>query len=482
MADTRKQTVERVKSHLTLMALVMAGVLVAAGVLWVKNLYAIGRCSYGFFSVGFCAQGVFSIGIVSVGVFSVGVISFGVFSFGLLAVALLLGWPWCLIDRLLKRHSVRLSLVLVAVIGVCAGGLMHLLNQTVLRDYLDRQIGYATYSSEYVEKNRGKVIVEIPEVYELANIIIAISDHGQSSFQVHREGDYYEKVMNHFGSFTSYPIIAEHVYSQQWSRYLGFRTNSYGYLFDGDDIKPSRIRRKSSWRDTFKPRIDFVEDFARASMFRDFYRDNNSYYRQQIDKYNREVPIRQMWQWLEQRFPVTYDCYRVVLSPLIKGTHNTQYFEGNNFRETVMFVEMGPILEGEIDDTKRMLTARIVFTEIDHNYVNPVTDQFRGRVNKVFAGLNVWNRQDSYRSPYLTFNEYMTWAVFMLYCHDTLTQEELLQEVNDRVVNTMVNSRKFVRFREFNEKLLQLYQEQGEVQTIIELYPKILDWAETLQE
>jgi hypothetical protein len=351
-----------------------------------------------------------------------------------------------------------------------------------LRDYLDRQIGYATYSSEYVEENRGKVIVEIPEVYELANVIIAISDHGQHSFQVHREGDYYEKVMKHFGSFTSHQIVEEHVFTQEWSRYLGFRTNSYCYVFDDDDIKPSRIRRKSSWRDTFRPRIDFVEDFARASRFRDFYRDNMSYYQAQSDKYNREVPVKQIWQWLEQRFPARYDCYRIVLSPLIKGTHNTQYFEGNNFRETVMFVEMEPILEGEIDDSKRMLTARIVFTEIDHNYVNPVTDQFGGRVSKVFADLDAWNRQDSYRSPYRTFNEYMTWAVFMLYCHDTLKDGELLQEVNDRVVNTMVNSRKFVRFREFNEKLLQLYQEQGTVQTLVELYPKILDWAETLQE
>jgi hypothetical protein len=482
MADAGKRTAERIKQCLPLLALVIAAVLAIVGVLWVKNLYAVGGCSYGFFSVGFYAEGVFSVGIVSVGVFSVGVISFGVFSFGLLSVALLLGWPWCLIDRLLKRHSVRRSMVLVAVVGVCAGGLMHLLNQTVLRDHLDRQIGYAAYSSEYVEENRGKVIVEIPEVYELANVIIAISDHGQHSFQVHREGDYYEKVMKHFGSFTGHRIVAEHVFTREWSRYIGFRTNSYCYVFDDDDIKPCGIYRKSAWRDTFKPRIDLVEDFARASRFRDFYRDNMSYYQEQIDKYNREVPIKQMWQWLEQRFPARYDCYRVVLSPLLGGTHSTQYFEGNDFRETVMFVEMGPILEGQIDGSKRMLTTRIVFTEIDHNYVNPVTDQFRGRVNKVFADLDAWNRQDSYRSPYKTFNEYMTWAVYMLYCHDTLDDGELLQDVNDRVVNTMVDSREFIRFREFNEKLLQLYREQGEVQTLVGLYPKILDWADALQK
>jgi hypothetical protein len=129
-----------------------------------------------------------------------------------------------------------------------------------------------------------------------------------------------------------------------------------------------------------------------------------------------------------------------------------------------------------------MQVARIVFTEIDHNYVNPVTDRFVRRVNKVFAELDAWNRQDSYRSPYRTFNEYMTWAVFMLYCHDTLDDRGLLQKVNDRVVNTMVDSRKFVRFREFSEKLLELYEEREETQTLVGLYPRILDWAETLQK
>ena len=32
----------------------------------------------------------------------------------------------------------------------------------------------AHYSKEYIDKNKGRVIVEIPEVFELANIAIAI--------------------------------------------------------------------------------------------------------------------------------------------------------------------------------------------------------------------------------------------------------------------------------------------------------------------
>ncbi|UCD50843.1 MAG: DUF4932 domain-containing protein [Phycisphaerales bacterium] len=266
------------------------------------------------------------------------------------------------------------------------------------------------------------------------------------------------------------------------SRYLGFRTNSYCYAFEDDRIRPSRVHWNAYWPDTFRPRRRLVEDFARTSGFREFYRANLPHYQQQIDKYRREVPIRQMWQWLEERFPARFDCYRVVLSPLLGGTHNTHGFEGDDYREAVMFVSAGALLQGDIDDADRARVARAVFTEIDHNYVNSVTDLFVDRVNRVFADLDKWNRQNSYRSPYMTFNEYMTWAVFIPYLNDTADTEDFLREVNDAVVDQMVNSRQFVLFRQFSDKLLELYRQRGQSETIVDLYPGILDWARTLRK
>jgi hypothetical protein len=51
-----------------------------------------------------------------------------------------------------------------------------------------------------------------------------------------------------------------------------------------------------------------------------------------------------------------------------------------------------------------------------------------------------------------------------------------------KMTKQMINSRKFIRFREFSEKLLELYEQRGETQTLVGLYPKILDWADTLQK
>ena len=75
----------------------------------------------------------------------------------------------------------------------------------------------------------------------------------------------------------------------------------------------------------------------------------------------------------------------------------------------------------------------------------------------------------------------MTWAVFALYAHDNYQPQDF-EIINDKMTEQMINSRKFIRFRQFNEKLLELYQEQAQTKPIAELYPKILNWAQTLQE
>lgn len=68
-----------------------------------------------------------------------------------------------------------------------------------------------------------------------------------------------------------------------------------------------------------------------------------------------------------------------------------------------------------------------------------------------------------------------------MYAHDNYERQDF-EIINDKMTKQMVNSRKFVRFRQFDEKLLELYEERGQRQTLVGLYPRILDWAETLQK
>jgi hypothetical protein len=334
----------------------------------------------------------------------------------------------------------------------------------------------ATYSAEYMENNRGKVLVEIPEVFELANIAIAVTDFGlEDPRRVQKKGDYYRRVLEHFKPFKDHPLIEEQDLNRNFSYY--FRDNSACYVFEADRIVNQGVYSNMRTPNLFKKHLPKVQEFAKVSGFRKFFRENLPFYEEQIRLYRRKVPIRRMWRWLEERFDARHDCYKVVFSPLIGSSHETCSFKNQDFSETIMFVS-GP---GEPNDSADAvgegLLARVVFTEIDHNYVNAVTTRHLRRVNKAFADLRKWNKQSGYGTPEGTFNEYMTWAVFTLFAYDYYGGEDF-KALNRKVVNTMVKHRKFVLFEAFNEKLLKLYLAGGEDQTIPGLYPAILDWAE----
>jgi C-terminal processing protease CtpA/Prc len=336
---------------------------------------------------------------------------------------------------------------------------------------------HANYTADYIEKNQGKVLIEIPEVFELANIAIAISDEGLNNpNRINKRGAYYKRVLEHFKPFKDHPLIKKPDLNYNYT--YTFRDNSICYVFEGDRIVHGGLYSNMRRPDLFKKHLALVEDFARVSNFRKFYRDNLPYYQQQIKLYRQKVPVRKMWTWLEERFPSRHDCYKVVFSPLIGASHETCSFKNRGFSETIMFIS-GP---GEPQDfagaVGEGLLSRVVFTEIDHNYVNRVTKQHTNRVNKAFADLDAWNQQGGYRRPEYTFNEYMTWAVFVLYAYDNYEKQDAETIVKRSPVNTMVHHRKFVRFREFADQLLKLYRNRAQGQSIPDLYPGILAWAE----
>ncbi len=323
-----------------------------------------------------------------------------------------------------------------------------------------------------------EVYVEIPEVFELANIAIAISEEGlKHPNRVHKQGAYYQRVLAHFLPFKGHPLIAQPDLHRN-STYL-FRDNSAAYVFDGDRIVHGGVYPPMRRPDLFTRHLAAVEDFAKVSDFRRFYRDNLGYYQEQVRRYEQKVPLRRMGQWLEDRFPIRSHRFKVIFSPLLGSSHETCGFETNGIKESIMFV-CGPGEPGEDDDpVGDALLAKTVFTEIDHNYVNPTTARFSRRVGDTFGDFTKWSHpenKDSYPAPEMTFNEYMTWAVFLLYARDTY-DPQTFASVKSRIVNQMVQQRNFGRFQEFSDELLRLYSIQTQDRSVTNLYPLILDWA-----
>ncbi len=86
---------------------------------------------------------------------------------------------------------------------------------------------------------------------------------------------------------------------------------------------------------------------------------------------------------------------------------------------------------------------------------------------------------NGYPTPYKVFNEYMTWSLYSLYCVDTFSKEDYNKYIK-KTETIMVRKRGFVKFKEFNQKLLELYNEDKSIE-MISLMKSILDWSKQKQ-
>ena len=333
------------------------------------------------------------------------------------------------------------------------------------------------------------VIVEVPEVYELANIILALTNYQSLAAHTVLPGPYLTQVRTHFDGMRDHPLVATlntrltSNGSWNYDAYYGFRENSFVYHFGGAGLEHSpAYTRAWGGTDVFSAEIRRVEDFANRSGFRAFYADRRPLYEDQIRRYQELVSVDRMWLWLETHFPDRYDRYRIVFSPLINGSHSTQRFTTGGVRETVMFIAGPDAVSSTVDARLRSAhLERLVFTEIDHNYVNPATDRYDRVVRTIFDNVSFWNGdRNNYRSPTATFNEYMTWAVFNLYARDTY-DAATSAAIRASVITSMVQNRRFQKFREFEQVVMDVYLAAGSPACIPNLYGEILHRAATIK-
>ncbi|WP_299819744.1 DUF4932 domain-containing protein [uncultured Pontibacter sp.] len=353
----------------------------------------------------------------------------------------------------------------------------------------------ANFTKRYIREHQGKFSVEVPEVHELANILVAISKVGQQdSNMVDMTTPYYKEVMAHFSPYKDHPVmevVNKHIVkpfdNESYWYYYAMKMNACAYVFDKKgNIKNEGIIRKMGFDNQDDPivaNLTLIEDFARKSGFREFYRQHQPYYNDLIKTYHTLNPINHQQEWLEDKFKFKYGNYRVTFSPLIGGAHSTMSYKDKGFEQTVMYVRRADLNPKYNQQVNEMRNSRVVFTEIDHNFVNPTSDKYLHQINEAFADRAKWVAESTgtsaYASPYNVFNEYMTWSIYSLYCLDKFSAEDNAIFI-PIMEHQMGQLRGFVRFGAFNQKLLSLYKANPKI-SMDELYTTMLDWSRNMQ-
>lgn len=341
----------------------------------------------------------------------------------------------------------------------------------------------AVFSQSYIQAHKGRSVIEIPEVYELINVLVALTTEGQADKGlVDKDTDYYRQVMTHFRPFQQHPAVNCLDSLLKAGQYHSLKMDSYAYNFKGNKIELGDTFNRVSWGDvnTLTSYMPLVADFANQANFRSFYRAHQPYYSQRKQEFGRTIALADMKQWLDRQFPRTsYDCLKIIASPLVASNQSANWFDDNGYRETQAHINLPDPLKPTDNAVVRAGRQEIVFTELNHAYENPEAESHSREVNHYFSDLSKWTAGKaslSYQNAFLCFQEYMNWALVSLYHSDHFTGSALTT-LTEGVEKRMVEGRGFSKFRAFNQELLRLYQHRKPGETVSDLYPALFKWS-----
>ena len=333
----------------------------------------------------------------------------------------------------------------------------------------------------------------VPEPYELAAVILSLTEVGAG---LTADTPYAAAVREHFGAFRDHPAVAAATRGDRpgeadgFFDYIEFRENAYAYCFDDEGGDRGRLYRCQPFShvwgrqaNAFARNLDLIEDFARVSAFRAFYEEHEEHYAELADDLMGKADILAMRDWLDARFPVRVDAMQVAFSPLTDGSHSTQRIEDGDFVAVAMFVQ--PV--SEIPPDQRFRVERMLFTELDHNYVNPtITDAQAAHLDQGAFADPYWvqgGSTDAYGDGFAVFAEYATWALYEVWATEQPgTDAAALRAYLDAF---MQDDRGFVRYRAFADEMTRLYREEaakGEPVFVPALYPGLIAWGDDLAE
>lgn len=316
--------------------------------------------------------------------------------------------------------------------------------------------------------------------YELANIILALTSYGKSDpYEVNKESEYYQKVIKHFSLCSDHRLLKIVNYSRErWAEYLSFRSDAFAFELkeNGSLIRQSSLRTEKDYS-PFDDNIKLIQDFAINCQFNKFYNSQRTYYKTIRERYAQAYMFKEMQKFLTREFGQQFDSmkYIIAFSPLV-GRMNAQRSDGKN---RISFVSADPKLldissQDYMLESNRIEGIHSLFTELDHDYVNPVSDLYKKNLEMNFT-WKFWDKKSGYESSYSTFNEYMTWAVYDIFIREYFKDRG---ETSIKYWHLQNKSRGFIASNLFAQQLEKLRKQN---KTIKDTYPSIIKWANKVQ-
>jgi hypothetical protein len=332
---------------------------------------------------------------------------------------------------------------------------------------------------------QGNIAVELPESYELSNIILALTKYGRADpWEVQKSTHYYKDILNFFDPVKHHPLLDSVNYSREkWEDFLSFRTDAYAFSFN-DSNRLIRDYNFSAVKghQPFDEQLELINDFVSKSNFRKFFQNNRSLYQRLIDNYKDYYFFDKIICFLDHKIgrlsinTQSTHSYKVVISPLV-GRMNCH--RDINASTAADFPALSKELIADAsnwDMRTRVVETHTVFTETNHGYINPISSKYSKEIEKYFTD-SIWDKGSGYRGINI-LNEYMTWAVYDLFLKENFPY---LADSIATQWHYQNSSRGFVASSLFAQKVIELYQ-KNKGKKFEELYMPLLKWCKKVEK
>ena len=348
----------------------------------------------------------------------------------------------------------------------------------------------SSFTEAYKKEHDGKTFIEIPEPYELVNIIMAITPRGvKDSNMINHEAAYYPAMMKYFSPFKNHRAVTVMDSLLKIGMYYEIKMDAYSVEFKGDKLECKVVYDRIGWgsENTLLPYLLLIEDFAKKAKFSRFYKKNKPFYDGMIRAYRDSLGVPLMQEWLNNNFPTTrYNCFKIVFSPLVNADQSTTNFESDGFKEGQPHVNF-PDYWYNAKTSKlspkgvNIDRGNIVFTELNHLFENPEFEKNQKNIDDLMSiklNINLFKdktKNNGYNMPLECVEEYMNWALVCLRFMDIGPKEDY-ENFLTNIENYQQNKRGFIQFKSFNRFLMKTYKERAKGQTVADLYPQIIGW------
>ncbi len=355
---------------------------------------------------------------------------------------------------------------------------------------LQKNIAQITYANPVIVSD-GATSFKTPLLFEMVNVGYALMDTSTKGYfnAVDTSGAYYKEVIAQFGAYKNHKFVKK--LNKRFKRlsltYIMNVGKSTFLIPKNGKIKFNSelaLRHKFLAR-RFGIQKRFLKSFLKETNFNQFYLEHKAYYESYLTNTKNNTKIDSIKQFLEAEFPNKYDQYNLLMSSLIYGTHFTYNYKVRGIKTAAMWVSALTETSHKKYSMRQLggIYAGVIFTEIDHNYVNPVSDGYAKQLKKIMGGANrkKWIDESGdakyYKNGYDVFNEYMTHATYLIYTNSayTKTDQEIIAKARIRM---MEKRRKYIQFEKFYLHLQKLYTNRKAGETLASLYPQLLSWCE----